>query len=146
MYINIIHYTFIQWPGVAQSLRHCATSWRVAGSIPDGVAGEFFPENFTVQEIMSTNWVETEGPQMTSHYEAYALHAGLARLYALMNMNRPTRTRTHTHTQTNKYYSYCFSTATTIRERASLLRYTYNAPLVLILDIHNCILKRYVIG
>ena len=35
-----------------------------------------FSENRTVYEIMSKNTVETEGPQMTSQYGAYALHAG----------------------------------------------------------------------
>ena len=29
-----------------------------------------------VYEIMSKNMVEPEGPEMTSHYGAYALHAG----------------------------------------------------------------------
>ena len=31
---------------------------------------------------MSKNWVEPEGPHMTSQHGAYALHAGLARLHA----------------------------------------------------------------
>jgi hypothetical protein len=35
----------------------------------------------TVYEMMSENVVETEGLQMTSQYGAYALRAGLARLY-----------------------------------------------------------------
>jgi hypothetical protein len=58
----------------------------------------FFPENCTVYEIISKNIVETEGPQVTSQYGAYALHAGLARLYARMRMHTPTRpgnARTH---------------------------------------------------
>ena len=48
------------------------------------------------------------------------------------NLTRPdTRTRTwahtHTHTQTQRQIrnTYCFSTATIIRERGSILRYTY---------------------
>jgi hypothetical protein len=45
---------------------------------------------------MSKNVVETEGPQMTSQYGAYALHAGLARLHARMRMHTPTRTHAHT--------------------------------------------------
>jgi hypothetical protein len=65
----------------------------------------FFPENRTVYEVMSKNIVETEAPQMTQH-GAYALHAGLAKLYASMRRNRPTRPGTHMHanmrTQTNK--------------------------------------------
>ena len=35
-----------------------------------------FSENRTVCEIMSKNMAEAEGPQMTSLYDAYALHAG----------------------------------------------------------------------
>ena len=35
----------------------------------------FFFENRTVYEIMSKNVVETEGPQKTSQYGAYALRA-----------------------------------------------------------------------
>jgi hypothetical protein len=44
------------------------------------------------------------GPQMTSQYGAYALHAGLARLHAPMRIHTPTRqgTRTHARKQTNK--------------------------------------------
>jgi hypothetical protein len=49
-------------------------------------------ENRAVYEIMSKTVVETEGPQMTSQYGAYALRAGLAKLHA------------RTHKQTNKYY------------------------------------------
>ena len=52
---------------------------------------QFFPENRTAYEIMSKNIVETEGPQITSQYGAYALRAGIARLYAPIRM----------HTQTN---------------------------------------------
>ena len=37
---------------------------------------------------MLKNVVETEGPQMTSQYGAYALRAGLARLYARMRMRK----------------------------------------------------------
>jgi hypothetical protein len=33
-------------------------------------------ENHAVYEIMSKNVVEPEGPQMTSQYGAYLLHAG----------------------------------------------------------------------
>ena len=40
------------------------------------VINDFLPENRTVYEIMSKNVVETEGPQMTSQYGAYALRAG----------------------------------------------------------------------
>jgi hypothetical protein len=55
---------------------------------------------------MSKNMAETEGPQMTSQYGAYVLHAGLARLHAPIRMHTLTlpgfymhvRTRTHTRT------------------------------------------------
>jgi hypothetical protein len=36
----------------------------------------FFPENRAVYEIMSKNTMEAEGPQMTSQYGTYELHAG----------------------------------------------------------------------
>jgi hypothetical protein len=36
---------------------------------------------------MSKNVVENEGPQMTSQFGAYAVHAGLAQLYARMRMH-----------------------------------------------------------
>ena len=52
---------------------------------------------------MSKNVVETEGPQMTSQYGAYALRAGLARLYARMRMHMPTRPGTHMHAHTRKH-------------------------------------------
>jgi hypothetical protein len=51
---------------------------------------------------MSKNVVETEGPQMTSQYGAYALHAILTRLHALMRMNMPTRPGTHMHACTDQ--------------------------------------------
>ena len=46
----------------------------------------FFPKNRTVYQIMSKNVVGTEVPQMTSQYGAYALHAGLARLNAHVDL------------------------------------------------------------
>jgi hypothetical protein len=79
---------------------------------------QLFSENRIVCEIMSKNIVETEGPQMTSQYGAYALSAGLARLYARMRMHKSTRpgnnmhARTHarasTQTQTNMWYLLLF--------------------------------------
>jgi hypothetical protein len=35
-----------------------------------------FSENRAVYKIMSKNMMEPEGPQMTTHYGEYALHAG----------------------------------------------------------------------
>ena len=95
----------------------------------------FFPENGTVYEIMSKNVAETEGPQMTSKYGGYALRDGLARLHLRMRMHTPTRrvpTSTHTHACTHRPISntYCFSMPKIIRERSSMLRYTYIVPLV----------------
>jgi hypothetical protein len=63
----------------------------------------FFFENRTVYEIMSKNTVETEGPQMTSQYGAYALRAGLARLHARICTHKPTRPGTHMHARTRKH-------------------------------------------
>jgi hypothetical protein len=63
----------------------------------------FFPENRTVYEIMSKNMAGTDGPQMTSQYGAYALRAGLARLYARTRVHTPARTGTfmHAHVRTH---------------------------------------------
>jgi hypothetical protein len=61
-----------------------------------------FSENRTVYEIMLKNIAETEWPQMTSQYGAYALHAGLAKLHALMNMNTPTGTHKHPRADTDQ--------------------------------------------
>jgi hypothetical protein len=52
-----------------------------------------FFENHTVYELMSKNEVEIEGPQMTSQYGAYALHAEKANL----NSRTPMYTRPGTH-------------------------------------------------
>jgi hypothetical protein len=37
---------------------------------------QLFPENRVIYEIMSKNILEPAGPQMTSQYGAYDLHAG----------------------------------------------------------------------
>jgi hypothetical protein len=81
---------------------------------------------------MSKNIVETEGPQMTSQHGAYALRAGLGRLYARMRMHAPTRqgtrmhARTRNHTHTDQYVTItAFPQQQWFRERDSLLRYTY---------------------
>jgi hypothetical protein len=52
---------------------------------------------------MSKNTVETEEPQTTFQYGAYALRAGLARLYASMRMHKPTPSGNHMHASTWKY-------------------------------------------
>ena len=61
----------------------------------------FLSENNTVYDVMSSNIVETEGPQMTSQYGACALGAGLARLYARMHTH--TRPGTYTHACMRKH-------------------------------------------
>jgi hypothetical protein len=77
---------------------------------------------------------------MTSQYGAYALRAGLARLYARMNMYSPTRPGTHMHARTRKHAHadqciilIAFLQQQWFRERASVLRYTYIACLVVVL-------------
>ena len=95
----------------------------------------FFSEIRTVDEIMSKNVVQTEGPQMTSQHSAYALRAGLAGLYARMRMHTPTRLVTHMHVGKRKHAHtdqsvILSSTTTMICERSSLLHYTYITPLV----------------
>jgi hypothetical protein len=62
---------------------------------------------------------------VTSKYGAYALHAGLARLHARAHVPGYPRARTHRPISN----TYCFSTATVIRERASVLSYTCKALL-----------------
>jgi hypothetical protein len=91
-----------------------------------------FSENRTVYEIMSKNLVETEGPQMTSQYGAYAFRAGSARLHARMRKHTPTRPGTHMHERTRKHAHtdqyvilIAFPQQQWFRECALLLRYTY---------------------
>ena len=48
---------------------------------------------------MSKNIVEPEGPQMTSHYGAYALHAGQVRLHERMYAPGHIHARARTHRQ-----------------------------------------------
>ena len=58
--------------------------------------------------------METEGPQITSQYGAYALHDGLTRLYARTPMRPGTHMHARTkpsasmHTQTNMQYLLLF--------------------------------------
>ena len=75
---------------------------------------------------------------MTSQYGAYALHAGLARLYARLRTHTPTRSGTHMHGRTRKHahtdqYTIIFTAFPQrqwLRERAPVLRYTHIARLV----------------
>jgi hypothetical protein len=81
---------------------------------------------------MSKSLMELEGPQITLQYGAYALHAGLARLYARTRMHTPTRSdiRTHARASTQIYFVFCFFTEKMIPERDQVLRYTYIVCLV----------------
>jgi hypothetical protein len=90
----------------------------------------FFPENRTVHEIMSKNMVEPEGA--TNDVTIWCIRVACW-------ISKATRTRPHArvHAQTHALARthraisniYSFSTAL-IRERASMLRYTYIACLV----------------
>ena len=76
---------------------------------------------------MLKNMMETEGPQMTSQYGAYALRAGLVRLYAR------THARTRNHAHTDQYVILIvFPQQQWFREGASMLRYSYIACLVFV--------------
>ena len=66
---------------------------------------------------MWKNVVETKRPQMTPQYGAYALRAGLVRLYARLRMHALKHARTHRPINNTSF----FITATMIRQRASLL-------------------------
>jgi hypothetical protein len=90
----------------------------------------FFSKNLTVYEIMSKNLWEPEWPQITSQYSAYALCAGLVRLYTRPRARVPTCTheRTRKHAYTDKYVIViAFSQHQWFRERASMLRYMHIA-------------------
>jgi hypothetical protein len=76
----------------------------------------------------------TEGPQMTSQYGAYALRAGLPKLYARMRMHSPKRPGIHMHTRTGKHahtdqYVICIAFPQQSFVNAPVLPYTYIACL-----------------
>jgi hypothetical protein len=50
--------------------------------------------------------------------------------HAHAHTNAPGHSHTHARAYTDKCNTYCFSTATVIREHGTLLRYTYIACLV----------------
>jgi hypothetical protein len=85
----------------------------------------FSPQNHTVYEIMSKNVAKTEGPQMTSQYGTYELHAGKARLHACTCMHTPTRPGTPTHTQTNMQCLLLFHGNNDLRTRLSVTLYVH---------------------
>jgi hypothetical protein len=87
---------------------------------------------------MSKNIVDTEGPQLTSRYGAFAMRDGLTRLNARMRMHTHTRPGTHmnarTHAQACTHRridnTYCFPQQQWFRERAGMWRYTHVPCLV----------------
>jgi hypothetical protein len=84
----------------------------------------FFSENLVVYEIMSRNMVEPERPQR------------IWRMRFACWINKATRTHTHTHTHRPICNTYCFSTATMIRERATKLRYMNIVCLVISIEFY----------
>jgi hypothetical protein len=87
-----------------------------------------FSENRTLYEIMSENLLETEGPQMTKWRMRVACYMHLrACICPRVRVPTCTHARTQAHACTHRpiINTCCFSTARVIRERASVLRYTY---------------------
>ena len=88
--------------------------------------------------------VEPEGPQVTSQYGAYALQAGLTKLYARMRMHTLKRlgTQMHacarTHTQTNKYFSLLFHGNNDTQTRLSVTLYVHCLSCLFRLRLQGC--------
>jgi hypothetical protein len=93
----------------------------------------FFSRNCTVCEIMSKNMVETKGPQITSIWRmrvaCWKTKATCMYAHAHPHSSGYPHALIHAHARPHKLISnsYCFSTATVICERTSVLRYTYIA-------------------
>jgi hypothetical protein len=86
---------------------------------------------------MSKNVMETEGPQMTSQYGAYALRAGLPCTRPRVRV--PTSTQAPASMHTYKYVILiAFPQQQWFRERASLLRNTYIVCLVVSCRAWSC--------
>jgi hypothetical protein len=68
----------------------------------------FLFANVAVYETTSKNVAQPEGPQITSQYGAYKLHAGQARLHARTRMHTHTHPGIHTHAYTHKYVTLVF--------------------------------------
>jgi hypothetical protein len=87
----------------------------------------FFSENCTVYEIIPKNIMKTERSHMTSQY---------GRIRVTCWISKATCTYAHAHAYARKHAqisnTYCFPTAKVIRERASTLRCTYIACIVII--------------
>ena len=84
-----------------------------------------FLENRTVCEMMSKNIVDTEGPQMTSQYGAYAFRYWIGKA-----------TCTCAHAHRDQYVTLiAFPLQQRFRERTSSLRYKYVASFVTVNDV-----------
>jgi hypothetical protein len=84
---------------------------------------------------MLKNVVKPERPQITSQYGAYALHAGLTRLYERIRMHTLTRPGIYMHASTHAHIEQeviliAFPRQKSFSERGSVSRYTYIACLV----------------
>jgi hypothetical protein len=90
---------------------------------------------------MSKNMVVPEGLQTTSQYGAcepcWTSKATCTQAHA--QAHAPERTHTHTHTQICNIYGF---PTTTIRESASMLRYTYIVYLVCFEGIHPIVFDK----
>jgi hypothetical protein len=91
-----------------------------------------FPESSVIYEIMSTNMVESERPQMTIWRRVVFWASKATRAQAHSRARAHTTTHTHTHALTHArallhtviYKSYCFSTATMVSwTRLNILLY-----------------------
>jgi hypothetical protein len=94
----------------------------------------FFSENRTVYEIMSKNVVKTKGPEITSQCSCVHAHT-----YVACRISKASCTYAHAHAHARWYLhacthrpvsnTYSFSMAPMIHKHASVLHYTYIAPL-----------------
>jgi hypothetical protein len=97
----------------------------------------FLPKFCAVYEIISKNLVVPEATNDVTIWRKYVAcwisKTTLKHAHARAHAPRHSHTHVRTRTHTDKYNTYCFSTATMIRESASLLRYTY----IVVLFIRN---------
>jgi hypothetical protein len=108
----------------------------ILGSVP------FFHKAHRLWDIVEKRSVHPRGPQIMSQYGAYALLLDLQGYMQSCARTRPrARVPTCTHARAHRPISntYCFSTATMIRERASMLRYAHIACLVVTAGCKNTI-------
>jgi hypothetical protein len=93
---------------------------------------QLFSENRAVYEIMSKNMVEPEGTNDVTTWRmrvaCWISKVTCTQAHAHAHAPGNTRARAHTHAQICN--TYCFSTATMLRERAPVLLYKYIVCLV----------------